>query len=124
LSSISGWIQLCRSFQHLTRKCITENNFYISILTFGKLYKGIEKLPESNKKEALPNWVENDLKERFWDRIIDIDMQVASMWGKIQGGTERVDRLMPTIDSLIAATGLAHDLTIVTRNNSDMERSF
>jgi predicted nucleic acid-binding protein len=30
---------------------------------------------------------------------------------------------MPAIDSLIAATGIAHDLIVVTRNVSDMEQS-
>jgi predicted nucleic acid-binding protein len=30
---------------------------------------------------------------------------------------------MPAIDSLIAATGIAYDLTVVTRNVADMEQS-
>jgi predicted nucleic acid-binding protein len=100
-----------------------ERNFFISVLTIGELHKGIEKLPESKRKEELHNWVENDLKERFWNRIIDIDIQVAMMWGKIQGMTERVGRPMPAIDSLIAATGITHHLTVVTRNTSDMKES-
>ena len=28
-----------------------ETGFYVSVLTFGELHKGIEKLPESKKKE-------------------------------------------------------------------------
>lgn len=100
-----------------------ENNFYISVLTIGELHKGIEKLDESERKEELHNWVENDLKERFWTRIIDIDQQTAVAWGKIQGIAERVGKPMPAIDSLIAATGITHHLTVVTRNTSDMEES-
>ena len=30
---------------------------------------------------------------------------------------------MPAIDSLIAATGIAHGMIVVTRNISDMEQS-
>ena len=100
-----------------------ENNFYLSVLTIGELHKGIEKLDESRRKEELHNWVENDLKERFWTRIIDIDLQTAVIWGKIQGMTERVGKPMPAIDSLIAATGIAHHLTVVSRNTSDMKES-
>jgi predicted nucleic acid-binding protein len=100
-----------------------ENNLYISVLTIGELHKGIEKLDESRRKEELHNWVENDLKERFWTRIIDIDLQTAVVWGKIQGMTERVGKPMPAIDSLIAATGIAHHLTVVSRNTSDMKES-
>ena len=100
-----------------------ESNFYISVLTLGELHKGIEKLPESRRREELHNWVENDLKGRFSNKIIDIDIQVAMMWGKIQGLAERVGRPMPAIDALIAATGITHHLTIATRNVSDMKES-
>ncbi|MDL1973913.1 MAG: type II toxin-antitoxin system VapC family toxin [Deltaproteobacteria bacterium] len=100
-----------------------ESNLFISVLTLGELHKGIEKLPASKRKEELHNWVENDLSERFWNKIIDIDIQIAMMWGKIQGMTERIGRPMPAIDSLIAATGITYHLTVVTRNTSDMKES-
>jgi len=100
-----------------------EINFFISVLTIGELHKGIEKLDQSKRKEDLHNWVENDLKERFLTRIIDIDIETAMVWGKIQGTTERVGKPMPAIDSLIAATGITHHLTVVTRNTSDMKES-
>ena len=45
------------------------------------------------------------------------------MWGKIQGMAERAGKPMPAIDSLIAATGITHHLTVVTRNTSDMKES-
>ncbi len=67
--------------------------------------------------------MEDDLKERFSGRIIAIDIRVAMMWGKIQGMAERVGRPMPAVDSLIAATGITHHLTVATRNTSDMKES-
>ena len=100
-----------------------ESNFFISVLTIGELHKGIEKLDQSKKKEDLHNWVENDLKARFWNRIFGIDIETAMVWGKIQGSTERVGKPMPAIDSLIAATGITHHLTVVTRNTPDMKES-
>ncbi|MEE8398569.1 MAG: hypothetical protein V3S89_06160 [Desulfobacterales bacterium] len=63
------------------------------------------------------------VKERFSGRIIDIDIRVAMMWGKIQGMAERVGRPMPAVDSHIAATGITHHLTVATRNTSDMKES-
>jgi predicted nucleic acid-binding protein len=45
------------------------------------------------------------------------------VWGKIQAKTELNGKPMPAIDGLIAATGMAHDLTVVTRNIADMEQS-
>jgi predicted nucleic acid-binding protein len=100
-----------------------EENFYLSALTFGELYKGIAKLPPSKRKENLLQWVEHDLKDRFKTRIIDITLKVAKQWGETQGISESHGRPMPTIDGLIAATGLTHDLTVVTRNIADMQQS-
>ncbi|MHB1016254.1 MAG: PIN domain-containing protein [Desulfurivibrionaceae bacterium] len=100
-----------------------EENFYLSSLTFGDLHKGMAKLPPSKRKENLLQWVEHDLKERFKTRIIDITLKVAKQWGETQGISESQGRPMPTMDGLIAATGLAHDLTVVTRNIADMQQS-
>lgn len=100
-----------------------EVNFYLSVLTFGELNKGVEKLPESKKKDSLRIWIEEDLAHRFKNRIIGIDMRVSVIWGKIQCAAEKKGKPMPAIDSLIAATGIAHNLTVVTRNVTDMEQS-
>lgn len=100
-----------------------ENNLFISVLTIGEIHKGIEKLPASKKKESLQNWVNYDLKERFKNRIVDLDLHAATTWGKAQASSELLGKAMPAIDGLIAATGIAYDLTVVTRNTKDMEES-
>ncbi|MBA4368430.1 MAG: VapC toxin family PIN domain ribonuclease [Desulfobacterium sp.] len=100
-----------------------ETSFYVSVLTFGELHKGVEKLPESKKKEELQVWIEDELKNRFQNRIIGIDIRVSILWGKIQCFAAKKGKPMPAIDSLIAATGIAYELTVVTRNITDMEQS-
>ncbi len=102
---------------------IDERYLYISVLTIGEIHKGIEKLPESKKKNSLQKWVNFDLKERFNNKILNIDIHIATTWGKVQAQSELVGQILPTIDGLIACTGLAHDLTIVTRNTKDMKAS-
>jgi toxin FitB len=66
------------------------------------MHIGIEKLPESKKKVELRSWVEDELKTRFQNRIIGIDMRVSILWGKIQCIAEKKGKPMPAIDSLIA----------------------
>ncbi len=100
-----------------------EVNFYLSSLTFGELYKGISKLPVSKRRKKLSQWIEHDLKERFTGKIFDIDLLVAKTWGEVQGASEATGNPMPAIDGLIAATALTHDLTVVTRNVTDMQQS-
>jgi len=102
---------------------IDENDLFLSVLTIGEIHKGVEKLPESKKKDELHQWVNYDLKERFRNRIIDFDLKAATVWGKIQAHSELSGKAMPAIDGRIAATGIAYDLAIVTRNTKDMEIS-
>jgi toxin FitB len=102
---------------------IEEANLFISVLTIGELHKGIEKLPESRKKNNLHKWVTYDMKKRFQNRIIDFDLHTATIWGKIHARSEMSGQKLPAIDSLIAATGISHDLVVVTRNTRDMESS-
>ncbi len=99
-----------------------DGSFFISVLTLGEIHKGIEKVNDVAKKKKLHLWVEHDLRERFRNRILPIDVQVAMIWGQIQGKAEKKGKGMPTIDGLISATGLAFDLVVVTRNMSDMAK--
>ena len=99
-----------------------EEDLYLSVLTFGEIEKGIEKAPDGSRKNHLKLWVEGDLKKRFNGRIIPIDMRIATRWGEIQGIAELAGKPMPSIDGLIAASGIVYNCTVVTRNISDMEQ--
>ena len=100
-----------------------ESSLFVSVLTFGEFHKGIEKLPASKKKDRLHKWVNSDLRERFKNRILDVEILAATAWGKIQGEAESEGKPMPSIDGLIAATAIANDLVVVTRNVKDMAQS-
>jgi predicted nucleic acid-binding protein len=93
---------------------------YLSVLTLGELRKGIEALPEGTRKRAMLDWLEVELPQFFAGRILPIDARVADRWGYL---VARAGRPVPAIDSLLAATALVHDLTLVTRNLRDFEFS-
>ena len=99
-----------------------ESTLYLSVLTMGELHKGINKLSENARKEALQAWVNHDLVQRFEGRILEIDMEIAVIWGGMQGAAERNGMKLPVMDSLIAATAEVHNLSVVTRNAKDLER--
>lgn len=94
---------------------------YLSIITIGEIIKGVEKLPESNRKQELRDWLKQDLLSRFRDKIMPLDTDVIVEWGILTARLETAGQKMPAIDSLIAATTLANDMTLVTRNVSDFE---
>ena len=99
------------------------NHIFISVITIGELRKGIEKLPASARKDALAEWLANDLVLRFSGRILTLDLDVMLAWGQLTGEFERAGRPLPAIDSLIAALALHHGITLVTRNVADFAHS-
>lgn len=89
---------------------------YLSVLTLGELRKGVEGVVDEGRRRRLLDWLEVDLPAFFLGRILDIDATVADRWGRMQADAKRP---LAAIDSLLAATALAHDLVLVTRNVRD-----
>jgi predicted nucleic acid-binding protein len=101
-----------------------EESLFLSVITIGEIQKGISQLPDSRKKKQhLQNWLNNELQERFKDRILEITIGTARVWGQVLGACEKKGVTLPAVDSLIASQGIFHKMTIVTRNVSDMEPS-
>jgi toxin FitB len=100
-----------------------EASLLLSVLTFGELQKGIEKLPTSRRRTSLQAWLDHDLRQRFAGRVLDVTEEVALLWGRMQGEAERRGQTLPVIDSLLAATALTHGLVVVTRNEADLGRT-
>ena len=99
-----------------------ETTLYLSVVTIGEIEKGIARLPASARKAKLLSWVRRDLVERFGERLLAVDLQVATRWGTYSGESEKRGQPLPVIDSLIAATASVHGLAVVTRNVEDFER--
>jgi hypothetical protein len=51
----------------------------------------------------------------FADRILGIDPATARLWGELSAQRPR-----PVVDTLLAATAMTHELTLVTRNTADV----
>lgn len=97
---------------------IPSEALFISVLTLGEIRKGIEKHTDRKRCEILRLWLEHDLTAWFKKRILSIDLAVADRWGRLLA---EVGRPVPTIDSLLAATALHHELRLVTRNAKDFD---
>ena len=95
-----------------------EESLFLSTVTIGEIQKGITLLPASNRQAELAVWLE-DLLYRYEQRVLPLDTAVMRQWGQMTGTLEKQGRLLPLLDSLIAATALAHNLALVTRNETD-----
>lgn len=95
-----------------------DETLYISVLAIGEIRKGIAKLGASKRAGELNAWLDSVIV-RFDTRILPFDLIMANRWGDLKANLESKGRPMPVIDSLMAATALARDLTLVTRNTPD-----
>ncbi|HTT84555.1 MAG TPA: type II toxin-antitoxin system VapC family toxin [Rhizomicrobium sp.] len=84
---------------------------FISSVTLGELHYGVARLAIGAKRRTLALWIE-DVEQRFADRIIVLDNTVARRWGHLRASHPNV----PVADAQIAATALAFDFILVTRN--------
>jgi toxin FitB len=102
---------------------LDNDDIYLSVITIGEIIKGIEKLPKSKRKQDLHTWLKEDLLSRFSGKIIPIDNDVVSEWGRLTARLELTGAPMPAIDSLIAATALTYAFALITRNVGDFDGS-
>jgi hypothetical protein len=104
---VMGWLQQ-----------IPGEAIFVSVLTLGEIRKGIERLTDKKRREKLRLWLEHELPAWFEWRVLPVDIAVADRWGRLLA---QAGRSVPTIDSLLAATALHHELRLVTRNARDFD---
>ena len=95
-----------------------EQSLFLSAITIGEIQKGITLLPASKRRNDLEIWLENIIL-RYDTRILPLDTKVMQTWGEMISQLEQKGRVLPFIDSLIAATVLVHRLILVTQNEKD-----
>ena len=96
-----------------------EAELFTSVLVLGEIRRGIESIRRRDLPSAiaLEQWLTR-LATDFADRVLSVDARVADRWGSLN-----VPDPIPTVDGLLAATALVHDLVLVTRNVRDVERT-
>lgn len=98
---------------------VDERLLYLSVLTLGEIRKGAAALSPGLRRSRLESWLETEVQIRFWGRIFHIDAAIADRWGWLEAETKRRGKPMSTVDALLAATALHHNLTLATRNVTD-----
>ena len=81
---------------------------------------GIAHLRSGARRGRLEAWLRVDLRGRFQDRILPINEAIAERWGAVSALAAAKGKPLPVIDGLLAATAIHNDLTLATRNASDV----
>jgi len=99
---------------------IHERDMAIDPIIIGELRFGILLLAKGRKRTALERWFDAGIR-----RLHCLPWEAATglRWAELIARLRATGRAMPIKDSLIAATALTHDLTVVTRNRVDFDRA-
>lgn len=100
---------------------LDEDRAFISVISLAEIRRGIALLEQGRKREALADWLTNELTDRFSGRILPVDQQVAIAWGDLMAVSKQRGCGLASMDGLIAATALIHNLTLATRNVKDFQ---
>lgn len=97
-----------------------ERDLAVNPIILGELEYGILLLPASRRRARLERWFTAGVQRL---RVLDVDTATAAAWAHLLARLKKKGHAMPIKDSLIAATALAHGLTVATRNTADFERA-
>lgn len=95
---------------------IDQADMYLSVVTIMEVELGIALLKRRDARQAgvLRLWLHEKVMPAFSGRVLPIDTTIALRCARLHVPETKSER-----DAWIAATGLAHDLTVVTRNIAD-----
>ncbi len=97
-----------------------ERELAVDPIILGELRFGILLLRKGRKRKALEQWFDAGIRRLH---CLPWEAETGLRWAELLASLRASGRSMPIKDSLIAATALVHELTVVTRNYADFEKS-
>jgi len=105
-ASVVGWLR-----RH-------ERDIVVDPVVLGEIRFGILLLPRGKRRQALERWFDAGVQRI---ECMPWEAETGLRWAQLLADLRAAGRSMPVKDSFIAATALAHGLTLVTRNRRDFE---
>ena len=95
---------------------VDATTFYLSAITLMEIELGILRIERRDPAQGarLRTWMDRHILPEFTDRTLPVDTVVALRCAPLHVPNPRPER-----DAFIAATALAHGMTVVTRNVAD-----
>ncbi len=99
-------------------QAVATDSLHLSVITIMELELGIRRVAQKDpvQSDMLRRWLDEQVIPAFAGRILPIDVAVAQCCAGLHIPDPRSER-----DAFIAATGIIHSMTVVTRNTLDFE---
>lgn len=98
---------------------VDSEEIFLSVILIAEIRRGIESIRRRDRTSAtrLDRWL-REISRVHEGRILPVDVRIAEEWGRMN-----VPDPIPVLDGLMAATARVHNLTLVTRNVKDVQRT-
>ncbi len=97
-----------------------EPDIAVDPIILGEMRFGILLLPKGKKRATLEQWFDAGVRRLH---CVSWEADTGLKWAELLARLRRTGKAMPIKDSLIAATALAHDLIVATRNGIDFKKA-
>jgi predicted nucleic acid-binding protein len=89
---------------------------HVSTVTLAEIRFGIELLPDVTRRAELNDWLTHKVRPMFEQRVLPITADIMFKWRLLVEEGRKVGHTFSQPDLIIAATGLHHGFTVVTRD--------
>ncbi len=96
---------------------------FVSAVTFAEIRFGIERVSDSIRRAELNDWLTHKVRPMFDQRVLAVSEDVMLKWRLLVEDGRKAGHTFSQPDLIIAATGLQHGLTVVTRDSADYLRA-
>ena len=96
---------------------------FVSAVTFAEIRYGIEIIGDPIRRTELNDWLAHKVRPMFDQRVLALSEDVMFKWRLLVEDGRKSGHTFSQPDLIIAATGLHHGLTVVTRDASDYARA-
>ena len=97
-----------------------ERSLAVDPVILGEIRFGILLLPRGRRRQRLERWFDAGIRRLH---CLPWDAETGLRWAALLATLRATGRAMPVKGSLIAATALAHGLTVATRNVADFAKA-
>jgi predicted nucleic acid-binding protein len=98
-------------------------HLYVSAVTLAEIRFGIEMLADANRRAELNDWLTHRVRPMFEQRVLPVTEDIMFKWRLLVEEGRKLGHTFSQPDLIIAATGLYHGLTVVTRDKDDFVKA-